>query len=621
MAQRNQVETRVRLSAEGQQEVIAAFQKVQQQAEKGAAGTGRAFSKLPTTFAALRSSVLAAFPIAAPAALIGVVTAMLPKVAALIDYFRGLSDSGKEAAEAQVKLNRALTETKDVAAAREKQRQLGEELRQHERTLESLTVKWLPGWAQAAVAAAQGQRDQFIHARDRVEELRKSVSDATDDYFKLRDAAQKAATAQIEALRQEVELLGITGAARVELLHQRQVEIVRNKFSLGELNQQQVNEILNLLNAKRAHDLNAEAAKRHSEELKNLSIQLIKVNTALGEQQISRPTLLRPGERIITPEDRAAARATTDVRPGTELSTEGLEARLSVIQQGAQVFEATRTAAERFNTEVVRLGTLLEEGAIDQDTFNRAMKQAEQDLRVATEGASRYQQALRGLEESLSADNLRADALLSVRGALADFLANGILQAKSFGDAMRGLALSVVRSLQQMAAQALATFIIMRLLRGLFGGFGFPLGFSEGGQVGEGFAAGGKVHGPGSGTSDSIPAWLSRGEFVIREAVVKQPGMLEMLELVNSGGWRLPPLVTPRYGFADGGLVDAIAGMDGGSGGAGASFNGRADLTLDLDDTLLLKRVSANREFDRIVVRVLEKNRKAVNAALGHNAI
>ena len=49
-------------------------------------------------------------------------------------------------------------------------------------------------------------------------------------------------------------------------------------------------------------------------------------------------------------------------------------------------------------------------------------------------------------------------------------------------------------------------------------------------------ATGGHVRGPGTGTSDSIPAWLSDYEFVSRAAVVKQPGALPFLQDFNQRG-------------------------------------------------------------------------------------
>jgi hypothetical protein len=75
-----------------------------------------------------------------------------------------------------------------------------------------------------------------------------------------------------------------------------------------------------------------------------------------------------------------------------------------------------------------------------------------------------------------------------------------------------------------------------------------------------GFASGGYVRGPGSSTSDSIPARLSAGEFVVRAAAVRQVGTA-FLHRVNSGiarfsegGLALPSLMpaqqSPALAFA-----------------------------------------------------------------------
>lgn len=66
------------------------------------------------------------------------------------------------------------------------------------------------------------------------------------------------------------------------------------------------------------------------------------------------------------------------------------------------------------------------------------------------------------------------------------------------------------------------------------------------------FATGGHVRGPGSGTSDSIPALLSNGEYVIRAAAVRKLGK-GYLDLINNG--------LPLRRFADGGLAESVASM------------------------------------------------------------
>lgn len=67
-----------------------------------------------------------------------------------------------------------------------------------------------------------------------------------------------------------------------------------------------------------------------------------------------------------------------------------------------------------------------------------------------------------------------------------------------------------------------------------------------------GHATGGYITGPGTGTSDSIPARLSNGEFVIRSEAVRRYGT-NFLNAVNDGTFARIHTKVPR--FAEGGLV------------------------------------------------------------------
>ena len=73
------------------------------------------------------------------------------------------------------------------------------------------------------------------------------------------------------------------------------------------------------------------------------------------------------------------------------------------------------------------------------------------------------------------------------------------------------------------------------------------------------FSGAGEVEGPGTGVSDSIPARLSDGEFVMTEAATSEIGadnlqtMMDDAERRASGG---------KVGFAVGGLLDNPYGMD-----------------------------------------------------------
>jgi hypothetical protein len=100
----------------------------------------------------------------------------------------------------------------------------------------------------------------------------------------------------------------------------------------------------------------------------------------------------------------------------------------------------------------------------------------------------------------------------------------------------------------------------------------------SGGSGNSGYAEGGFVSGAGTSTSDSIPAMLSNGEFVVRAAKVGQPGVLGFLHALN-GGVSLPSLFGRRR-YAEGGLV---GGLPFAGAAVGASSGGRG-LTLVLDN-------------------------------------
>ena len=87
----------------------------------------------------------------------------------------------------------------------------------------------------------------------------------------------------------------------------------------------------------------------------------------------------------------------------------------------------------------------------------------------------------------------------------------------------------------------------------LFGGGG-GAGGGIGGFISSifGMQEGGKVEGQGSGTSDSIVARLSNGEFVINAEATKK--YMPMLEAINSGKMG-PEMLSMMPAFAEGGLV------------------------------------------------------------------
>ena len=132
--------------------------------------------------------------------------------------------------------------------------------------------------------------------------------------------------------------------------------------------------------------------------------------------------------------------------------------------------------------------------------------------------------------------------------ALADFVATGKLD-------FRSLTVSILQDLSKMLIK-MALFNAMKAAMGAWGGGGFR----DGGMVQQ-FSNGGAVWGAGTSTSDSIPALLSNGEFVVNAAATRRHRAL--LEAVNqnryaSGGavGKLPVMpAVPAFGAAAGGMT------------------------------------------------------------------
>ncbi|CAJ3210140.1 tail length tape measure protein gp13 [Burkholderia pseudomallei] len=207
---------------------------------------------------------------------------------------------------------------------------------------------------------------------------------------------------------------------------------------------------------------------------------------------------------------------------------------------------------ERINTaeaeQVARERGYLEQRLALQADWRVGVKRA---MAVYQESA---QNAAQMAEEALTSSFRNAE------DALVSFAASGKLN-------FRGLIDSMIADLARFSARASMSQVFGAIGSALgFGGVSDAVGALGGaasaavGSNAYGFhlATGGAVWGPGTSTSDSIPAQLSNGEFVVRAAVVSQPGVRAHLERLNAGG---------RSGFAR----FAAGGLVGGSAGGGDS--------------------------------------------------
>ena len=230
--------------------------------------------------------------------------------------------------------------------------------------------------------------------------------------------------------------------------------------------------------------------------------------------------------------------------------------------------------------------------------------------------AQNYAAAIRQVAYAVEASgnalaNLKETAIDAAHSALSDFFADGLEGSKEFKESINDMASSFIAAIRRMAAELLASQV-MKFFASMIpgGGGGAPV-------VGE-MAVGGLVRGPGTGTSDSILHRLSDYEFVVRSAVVKQPGMLRHLSEINQLGSRAS-LWSPATrgmdvrGFAEGGLVSPQGVTAGDQAGAGGALNGK--LLIGLDEGLLVSQLESH-AAQSIIVKTIRNHRREIRSAL-----
>lgn len=217
-----------------------------------------------------------------------------------------------------------------------------------------------------------------------------------------------------------------------------------------------------------------------------------------------------------------------------------------------QNFERIRN---EINTRLASVGTNITESATFGvskffDIFDKKQKESNlklnQNLKVTAKSAEQIETIFDSLQQE---KQLFAGGLSN---AFLDFAEGAKTAEQAFNDFARNF----LRQISQM--------IIQQQLLNLVSGFGMITGFegtSSGGGGRSGFAPfafadGGLVQGAGTGTSDSINAKLSNGEYVMTAASVKKygSGFFDRINALTSMG---NSFSSKAGHFADGGLASA----------------------------------------------------------------
>lgn len=314
-------------------------------------------------------------------------------------------------------------------------------------------------------------------------------------------------------------------------------------------------------------------AKKYGTDAQKYQIQL-------KEIEFNKKQELQEEELAYTEQMLAAENALKEaqLRGASQKELDMLNEKLALLKKTHQytIDNINQTAAAKANSAQTDYDNKEAEWQARHDTSSTVGKwsmDAERDFeagKAKADKATTYEEKVRLMNEALQKYDEEQQKIHTISkiqqtsnqlakdfsGAITDWITG----AKSFGDAMKSV-------LQQLISQLIQAALYATIVAACTGGGG---GFAARwkGAFGKAFASGGSVAGPGTGTSDSVPAMLSNGEYVLNAQAVDRLGV-PFLNGLNTGRLR---------GFASGGLVGSggVAGYKaerGSNGGQVQSVN------------------------------------------------
>lgn len=303
---------------------------------------------------------------------------------------------------------------------------------------------------------------------------------------------------------------------------------------------------------KKATDDAADAAKKYAEGMADLNRQVATSTFDSFEQDV------------------------LSTAQGLGISTEEIDAFIAAVNSGGmdaapEKFQQIADALRQINANQTLSDLNFEFEQLFRSDEDQQIAETLRDIGVAADSALgvliTQKTKLINLVSSIK------DAVKEISSSFYSDLKSDLEDGESFWDALANAASNALDTISDKIVEFLASQAFNQLLEALGGTssgsssnifstilsalFGTSSSSSGGLNVnGDAlFADGGKVSGAGSGTSDSIPAYLSNGEYVVNAAATKK--FLPLLNSINFGD-ALPKF---RYGgvagFSEGGLAAA----------------------------------------------------------------
>lgn len=420
--------------------------------------------------------------------------------------------------------------------------------------------------AQLAVVKAQAE-SEFKVLKEGLDLQKSALERALDDRLvSIRDYYARKTQIEQQAIDQELaaKQQELTAQSAVAVNGKDEAQRLRAKAEVKKLEGE-----ITVLNMKRGEVevVNAHAAAKAEKELAD---ELARVRDRLAEirggagGEVTRARLEREYQPLIEKLQRIGdTTGAADV--GRLINVEADLAELGKLERQYQ------TVTERMVIRERELQVQKDAGMLTESQMRRGVLELHQQTAAEVEGLIPKMQDLAAATGSEDAINRVARLKVEVAGlkTAADDVAtriNGDVEnafatmfeqigsgAKSAKDAFADFARSVLAAINRIAAQKIAEELFGGMNKGGSGLGGLISGLFQW----AGFASGGYVTGPGTTTSDSIPARLSAGEYVLRAEAVRRVGV-DFLHALN-GGLFAPRWSGPRLAFAEGGLVPDVA--------------------------------------------------------------
>jgi hypothetical protein len=220
----------------------------------------------------------------------------------------------------------------------------------------------------------------------------------------------------------------------------------------------------------------------------------------------------------------------------TDSAHQGLRAELALLQA------AQRDDAGVTNEQIDAYTRLRASMSAQQALTAAGIKLNKENAESFTEVTKRVTEAAKNLDDAKQHVQGVSDSLRFAGNELIDVFDQASKKGANFQTIMVGVLQAVEKQMLQAAITGDGSFGKLFGMASTTGGVGGLMGaFAK--LFSGGHAEGGLISGPGSGTSDSVVARVSNGEFVVRADATRRN--LPLLHAINSG--------VPA--FADGGLV------------------------------------------------------------------